>query len=205
MVGNSAAVQANIAVPGMAGTHTSVKVVHTTASTHAPGVGYQTGEPYGKCGRFACEKPAGCSLGRDPYAREGVWEHPSPNSSRRHPRVWGGIEADANAGLENDDGNGGGSSASVGVDPAGRSWDGGAAHLDNRENAAERFGGRDATRTPTIPSVRGGSAYLEVTMYIRGADRYAACCFSDFERNKLPQLSKNRRMKLTHGGSNPSS
>lgn len=166
MVGNSAAVQANIAVPGMAGTHTSVNIGRTTSSSHAPGVGYQTGEPYAKWGRFACEMPASCSLGRDPYAREGAWGRPSHNSPRRRPRFWGGKKADGNAGQETDDGNGGGNSSALGGgDPAGNSSrDGGAAHLDDGENTPEMFGGRDSTRTPSIPSVRGGPAYLEVTI-----------------------------------------
>lgn len=191
MVGNSAAVQANIVVPGMAGTHTSVKLGRTTSSTRAPGVGYQAGEPYAKWGRFACEMPAGSSLGRGPYAREGVWEHPSLNSPRRCPRPWGGNEADASVRQEDDDGNDGGSSAPGGADPAGSSRDGGAAHLNDRENAAEKFGGRDATRMTATPSARGGPAYLEVTMLIRGAD-LCSVLRSTFEINGLPQLSTNR-------------
>lgn len=181
MAGNSAAVQADIVVPGMAGTHTSVKIGRTTSNRHAPGVGYQAGEPYAKWGRFACEMPArSCSLGQDPYAREGVWGHPSFNSPRRCPRSWGGNEGNPVAGQENEYGNGGGRSTAEGACPTGNSRDGGAAHLDDRESAPERFRGRDATRAPTIPSVRGGPAYLEVTMPTRVL-MYAANCFLTLE------------------------
>lgn len=171
MVGNSAAIQANILVPGMAGTHSSVKIGPTASSTHAAGVGYQKGEPYAKWGRFACEMPTSCFLGRDAYAREEVRDHPSLNSPRQHPRFWGRNEADANVGQDNNESNGNRSCVSGRGGAAVDSRDGVAAHLDGRENEAERCGGRDATRTPTIPSVRGGPAYLEVTMHIRGAGR----------------------------------
>lgn len=177
MVGNSAAVQANIIVPGMAGTGTSVKIGHTTSTTRTPGVGYQAGEPYAKWGRFACDMPASFSLSRDPYVRGIVREHPSLNSPRRRPRSRGGNEADGNAGQENVDGCAGGSSAPRGVDPAGNSRDDGAAHRDDGENSAERFGGRDAARMPTTSAVRRGPAYLEVTVCIRGGHSYAVCCF----------------------------
>lgn len=163
MVGNSAAVQANIVVQGMAGTHTSVNTGYTTSSTHAPGVGYRTGEPYAKWGRFACEMPASCSIGRDPIASEGLWEHPSLNSPRRRPRSSGGNGPDANAGQGNDAGNGGGN-VPGGADSPGNVDDDGGAHLHDGEEASQRFGDRDATRASTIPSVRGGPAYLEVTM-----------------------------------------
>lgn len=169
MVGNSAAVQANILVPGMAGTHTSVNILRTTSSTHAPGVGYQNGEPYAKWGRFACDMPASCSLGRDPYARGGLWEHPSRSSPRRRPRSWEDNEPDANVGQEDDDGNGGDNTS-------GNVGDGGAAHLDDGEEPGERFGGRDATRAPTTPFVRRGPAYLEVTMDRRLVRRVALYC-----------------------------
>eukprot|EP00903_Cladosiphon_okamuranus_P008131 g7831.t1 len=71
------------------------------------------------------------------------------------------VPADANVRQEDDDSSDGGSDAQGGADPAGSSRNGGDAHLHDRENAEEKFGGRDATRTPAIPSVLGGPAYLE--------------------------------------------
>ena len=154
VVGNSAAVQANIIVPGMAGTRSSVDIGHTTRGTHTAGVGYQRGEPYAKWGRFACEMPASRdSCRRSPGRRS--WKSP-----RRRPRSSDGTEADSNRGQEDDGAVGGGSSDSSGEAPAENGKG------DGAEDEAERI---DTTRMPYNTSVRGGSAYLEVTTLVCGA------------------------------------
>ena len=165
VVGNSAAVQANIIVPGMAGTRSSVDIGHTTRGTHTAGVGYQRGEPYEKWGRFACEMPASRdSCRRSPGRRS--WKSP-----RRRPRSSDGTEADSNRGQEDDGAVGGGSSDSSGEAPAGNGKGDGATHPRDDQDEAERI---DTARMPYNTSVRGGSAYLEVTTLVRGAENRRA-------------------------------
>lgn len=157
VVGNSAAVQANISVPGMAGTYSSVDIDidQTSRNTHTAGVGYQRGEPYAKWGRFAYEMPTS----RDPPRRSRgsqSWKSPRPR-----PRSSDGTETVDTTGQENDGAIGGGDRDACGVAPAGNGKDDGGAHPHDDENGAEGVG---ATRTPYNPPVRGGSTYLEVTM-----------------------------------------
>ncbi len=155
VVGNSAAVQANIIVPGMAGTHSSVDLEQTTRNTHTAGVGYQRGEPYAKWGRFACEMPTS----RHPPRRSPgsqSWKSPPPR-----PRYSGGTETVGTTGQENDGAIGGDGRAACGVAPAANGKDAGGAHPHDDEDGAE---GVSSTRTQYRPPVRGGSNYLEVTV-----------------------------------------
>jgi len=145
-MGNSAAVQANIVVPGMAGTHSSVDIDQETRSTHTAGVGYQRGEPYAKWGRFTCETPTN----RDPPRRSPgrqSWKSPRPR-----PRPSDGFETVGTMEQKNDSAVGGSGRDSCGVASAGNGNNGG----------AERVG---TSRLTYNPSVSGGSAYLEVNMY----------------------------------------
>lgn len=89
--GCAAAVQANIAVPGMIGARSALDTGRTIGQREGltAGVGYRPGEPYAKWGRFASEFVASRrSAGQDGYAER----EPAGTSSvrsksqRRRPR-----------------------------------------------------------------------------------------------------------------------
>lgn len=200
MVGNSAAVQANIAVPGMVGTHSSVYIGHPTRNTCTAGVGYQPGEPYAKWGRFACEMPAYSPIGRRHHEKgrvsAGQTSLKSPRRCPRSPRV---ADLGSNVGQENEYGIDGGSNGEGGADQAGYIRDGGAAQPHKGRDGIDRVGGRGGLRTSYTPSVRGGPAYLEVIMYNSGAEGWA--CYHVPSRNVfLPLLSYQAAPMVPHHG-----
>lgn len=161
MVGNSAAVQANIAVPGMVGTHPSVNIGHATQNTRTAGVGYQPGGPYANWGRFTCEMPASSPVGRDHNVKNRLSaEKQSLTPRRRRPRSPGVDDFDGN--MEQRYGMSGGGNGAGGVDHAGHSRDHGAAQPQQGKDGAEGDDGHGASRTSCSPAVRGGPAYLEV-------------------------------------------
>lgn len=164
MVGNSAAVQANIAVPGMRGTRSPVFTDDATRNTRTAGVGYRQGESYAKWGRFACEMPAS-SIGRGHYTRGRVSPgKTSLTSPRRCPRSSGVGDLDVDMGQEHEYGIGGGSNGTSGADHADKIKDGGVTQPQQGKDGVEKIGGRGFARASYSPSARGGSAYLEVTV-----------------------------------------
>ncbi|CAM9688192.1 unnamed protein product [Ectocarpus sp. 13 AM-2016] len=156
IVGNSAAIQANIAVPGMSGTHSAVGNGFGGQGPRTPGVGYRPGEPYAKWGRFACEMPVGSRIGRDPDEGGGAPAWHSSSNSRRRPRSSGGSVFNCSLEGKNDcTGSGAGANAE---DDGGDSR---AAQLPDSEVELEEGYGRGPMRASCPPSVRGGPAYLE--------------------------------------------
>lgn len=105
-MGSSAAVQANIAVPGMVGTESAVNSGHRTSGTQIGGVGYKQGEPYAKWGRFACEMPVNYrNPGRGPSADCGASAERSSSratASRRRSRSTNEFCPTGTAGLASD-------------------------------------------------------------------------------------------------------
>lgn len=173
-MGNSAAVQANIAVPGMSGTHSAVGNGFGAQGPRTPGVGYQPGEPYAKWGRFACEMPVGSRIGRDPGVGGGAPVRHSSPIPRRRPRSFSGSGFHGSLGGKNDC-TGSGAGAANAEDNGGDSR---AAQLSDSEVEPEEANGRGPVRMSCSPSVRSGPAYLEVTMYRCSHRRSRGCaCF----------------------------
>ncbi|CAN0398368.1 unnamed protein product [Ectocarpus sp. 12 AP-2014] len=171
IVGNSAAIQANIAVPGMSGTHSAVGNGFGGQGPRTPGVGYQPGEPYAKWGRFACEMPVGSRIGRDPDVggEAPVWRS-SPNS-RRRPRSSGGSGFHGSLEGKNDC-TGSGAGAANAEDDGGDSR---AAQPSDSEVEPEEGYGRGPVRVSCAPSVRSGPAYLETFLEIMAKSEAESC------------------------------
>lgn len=165
-MGSSAAVQADITVPGMVGTKSSVDTDFKTRRGQKNGVRYRSGEPYAKWGRFPCEISGYYSSGRDlggaSTARGAATVgHSCSTASRRRPRSSMGI---ANAG-ENENRNVivGGASSTDGSGGAGGhpQW---STNEVNRPKDGEGMDSASASllATSKIPLV-GAPAYLQVS------------------------------------------
>ncbi|CAM9159399.1 unnamed protein product, partial [Scytosiphon promiscuus] len=149
MAGNSAAVQANIAVPGMAGTTSHIDCAFVPQGTRTAGVGYGQGEAYAKWGRFACEVPL--------YTRSGVSARRSASVDqlRRPPRSAREDEPGDNMGRGNDDALLSGSSGSDEIESTG---DRGNAGVTESCQAGDKS---NAAKMAQVPPARGGPAYFE--------------------------------------------
>lgn len=159
VVGNSAAVQVDIAIPGMAGTSSHVDGGFTTRTTHIAGVGYRSGEAYAKWGRFACEDPLTSCAGRDHHPPGGVSTRQSRRSRlERNPLTLMGGRSRSCEGEGKDvalDGGSGGDEATSPTDTE----DGTAA------TTHQTPGIPNTARTMHAPLAGGCSAYLEVSQY----------------------------------------
>ncbi|CAM9827740.1 unnamed protein product, partial [Ectocarpus sp. 6 AP-2014] len=171
IVGNSAATQANIAVPGMSGTHSAVGNGFGAQGPRTPGVGYQPGEPYAKWGRFACERPVGSRIRRDPDVGGGAPVRRSSPNSRRRPRSSGGSGFHGSLGGRNDC-TGSGAGAANAEDDGGDSR---AAQPSDSEVEPEEGYGRGPVRMSCAPSVRGGPAYLETFLEMLAKSEAESC------------------------------
>ncbi|CAM9743420.1 unnamed protein product [Ectocarpus fasciculatus] len=171
IVGNSAAIQANIAVPGMSGTHSAVGNGLRARGSRTPGVGYQPGEPYAKWGRFACEMPAGSPIGRDPDVGGGAPVRRSSPNSRRRPRSSGGSGFHGSLG-EKSDCAGSGVGSATAEDNGGDSR---AAQPSDSEVEPEEANGRGPLRMSCSPSVRSGPAYLETFLEMMAKSEAESC------------------------------
>lgn len=115
--GTAAAVQANISVPGMIGTHSVLDASLLGADsgeTRTAGVGYRPGESYAKWGRFACDVPSYHLPSGLAHARPGLNfapPPPAPNLSERRVRPSTGDAAidEAAENIVGNDTDGGGS------------------------------------------------------------------------------------------------
>ncbi|CAM9553422.1 unnamed protein product [Ectocarpus sp. 8 AP-2014] len=171
IVGNSAAIQANIAVPGMSGTHSAVGNGFGAQGPRTPGVGYQPGEPYAKWGRFACEMPVGSRIGRDPDVGGGAPVRRSSPNSRWRPRSSGGSGFHGSLGGKNDC-TGSGAGAANAEDDGGDSR---VAQPSDSEVEPEEGYGRGPVRMSCAPSVRGGPAYLETFLEMMAKSEAESC------------------------------
>lgn len=152
-VGSSAAVQVNIAVPGMVGTESAVDAGHRTSGSHINGVGYNPGEPYAKWGRFACEMPANYrNTGRGPAADYGASTKRSSSHaipSRRRSRPTNEFNPTGTTGLEPD-------GVGVGIRD---NCSGGFEHIRGEVSQPEGYEGMQRSEP------RGAPAYLQVITF----------------------------------------
>lgn len=104
-VGSAAAVQANISVPGMIGTHSALDtdLLRARHEARMAGVGYRPGEPYAKWGRFACEIPAYHHRSGLDYTKNGVEITPTQAPAVPRAPVWPSTDAAATGGAEEGD------------------------------------------------------------------------------------------------------
>lgn len=156
-MGSSAAVQVDIAVPGMVGTESAVSAGHRTSGTQIDGVGYRQGEPYAKWGRFACDMPANYrNTDRGPAADSGASAERSSSGttpSRRRARSTDGFVPTGTTGLEAD---------GVGV---GRRDDV-SGSLENKRGEVAQPNDHEGMQGL---GPRGAPAYLQVTTLVRSS------------------------------------
>lgn len=110
-MGSVAAVQANISVPGMIGTHSALDtdLLRARDGAWTAGVGYRPGEAYAKWGRFPCETPTyhnrpGLDFPNIAVSRVPAW--PSMGAAATGGAAEEGDTVAADTGKKDDDGNG---------------------------------------------------------------------------------------------------
>lgn len=150
-IGSGAAVQAEIFVPGMLGTHTSLDAPRRRHDNRMPGVSYRPGESYARWGRFSCEIPArSCDRTN---SGEGVTSVARPSRASRPPsRTKTGaqskqVEGDGNSHQLIDSGN------------CGSGERGDSAHSELETQGGK---GVDVVSTPQRVSPGGTAPYLQV-------------------------------------------
>lgn len=159
-MGSSAAIQVNIAVPGMVGTNSALDAGPRTRALRTPGVGYQRGESYAKWGRFACNLPGGFA-GRD-YggAHEAATRSPPSSSRHRPPCSVGGTNKDRIGQTEAARGVGGVDGGNGGLPSGGDS------RSKPEGEEVEESTNTDVPTTSHPPPARGAPAYLQVSFLL---------------------------------------